>query len=172
MAVEQKVLRKLEDNCNETKQFKHDRLVHVAMKPLNLSPVSLDDVRVRPFVLRDELEDIIHLHVITPARKDLNRPEWSVPVVAAGFEVGAVLELLSFREFEEFLTDGELTVDFLLGETEIGDVEESYRFHVLKTMADRMEINMGTHQSDAPRPSTALPIFPFHLGYQIGIGPG
>ena len=172
MAVEQKVLRKLEDNCNETKQLKHDRLVHVAMKSLNLSPVSLDDVRVGPFVLRDELEDIIHLHVITPARKDLNRPEWSVPVVAASFEVGAVLELLSFREFEEFLADGELTVDFLLGETEVGDVEESYRFHVLKIMADRMEINMGTHQSDAPHPSTALPIFPFHLGYQIGIGPG
>lgn len=133
MAIDQKILGKLEDNRNETKQFKHDRLMHVTMKPLDLSPVSLDNFRVRPFVLRDELEDIVHLYVITPAREDLNRPEWSVPVVAPGFEVGAVPKLLSFREFEEFLTDGELAVDFLLGETEVGDVEESYRFYVLES---------------------------------------
>lgn len=133
MAVDQKVFGKFKDNRNETKQFKHDRLMHVAMKPLDLSPVSLDDIRVGPFVLRNKFEDIVHLHIITPAREDLNRPERSVPVVASGFEVGAVRKLLIFRELEKFVADGELAVDFLLGETEVGDVEESYRFCVLES---------------------------------------
>lgn len=133
MTINQKVLGKFKDNRNKTKQFKHDRLMHVAMEPLNLSPVSLDDLRVRPFVLGDEFEDVVHLHVVTTTREDLNRPEWPIPVVAPGFEVGAVRELLGFREFKEFLTDGKLAVYFLLGESEVGDVEKSYRFCVLES---------------------------------------
>lgn len=39
-------------------------------------------------------------------------------------------KFLGFFELEEFLTDGELVVDFFLGETKVGNVEESYRVYI------------------------------------------
>jgi hypothetical protein len=38
------------------------------------------------------------------------------------FEVGAVLQLFFCWEGEEVLADGELAVDLVLGEAEVGDV--------------------------------------------------
>lgn len=37
-------------------------------------------------------------------------------------EVGAVLQFLGFGEGEEVLANGELAVDLVLGEAEVGDV--------------------------------------------------
>ena len=40
------------------------------------------------------------------------------------FEVGAVLQFLFGGEGEEVFADGELAVDLVLGEAEVGDVAE------------------------------------------------
>ena len=50
-----------------------------------------------------------------------------VTYVAAVFEISAVFQLFVGGKREDLLAEAELTVDLLLGETEICDVEEACR---------------------------------------------
>lgn len=68
---------------------------------------------------------LTHLDVVAESRKQLDGALRPVSVVVAVLEIRTVLEFLFGRQVEDFLADGELAIDFLLAEAEIGDVEEA-----------------------------------------------
>ena len=72
VAVEEGALGDFEDDGDQSQELVHDVLVDVAMEALDFGPMALDHVRVRALVLRDELEDVVHLHIVAPARQDLD----------------------------------------------------------------------------------------------------
>lgn len=93
--------------------------------------------------MRDELEDVVHLYIIAAAVQELDGAQWSVSIVASGFEVRAVFELLGFRDVEKVLADGVLAVDLVLGEAEVGDVEEAYLLSSLFHRISSYQANYG-----------------------------
>jgi hypothetical protein len=101
--------------------------VDVHCELLDLVPVLLDDGRVLAFrVLCREFGDVVDLRVISDASAsfDLPRTEGLVAVVTPVFEVGAIFDLLVGWKIKDLLAQAELTVDWVLGQAEIGDVEE------------------------------------------------
>lgn len=87
------------------------------------------------------IADIAHLYVIPFPRQNLTAALGSVAIVVTDdrispwtvlgsefipmLEIGSILHFLLSRQFEEFSADGELTIDFFLGQTKASDVEEA-----------------------------------------------
>ena len=125
MALRERVLRHLQHNRNQDEQLLHDIFRNLALESLDLLAVLFDDVRTITVQLGQVLEHIQHLDIIRFARQDLAAALGSVAVVVTVHQVGLVLHLLLDGQGEEVLADGELPVDLVLGEAEVGDVEEA-----------------------------------------------
>lgn len=72
-----------------------------------------------------ELEDVVHLNVVSLSRKNFARTFGSISVVVSVLKVRSVLHLFLSGEREELLTNGKLTINFILGQTEVGDIKEA-----------------------------------------------
>lgn len=125
MAQQEELLRQFQDDGEQDEELSRDVFVDVARKGLDVGAVSVDHGRMRARQLGYELGDVVDLGVVEDPRAHLAQAERLVPVVPAVLQVGAVLELLLRREFEDFPADGELLVYLLLREAEIDNVEES-----------------------------------------------
>jgi hypothetical protein len=127
MILQKEILGQLEHNGEEDQQFPRNLEVDVLCEVLDLVPVLLDDGRVLAFrVLWREFGDVVALRVISDASAgfDLPRAEGLVAVVTPVLEVGAIFDLLVGWKIKDLLAQAELTVDLVLGQAEIGDVEE------------------------------------------------
>ena len=127
MHLQEIILRQFQHERKQHEQLPHDLEMNVLRKMFDLITVVVYDGRVR--VLRGvggcELRDVVDLRVVLDVVFDCPDAARLVAVVAAMFEVGAVLDLFFRGEVEDLLAQAKLAVNLVLGETEVGDVEET-----------------------------------------------
>lgn len=89
------------------------------------------------------------------------------------FEVGAVAQFFFYGEGEEGLADGELLVDFGLGEAEVGYVADLGRVSDdVRDLGQMREVMRTRNRLCALLRRVALRVFLCRLGGRIGIGRG
>ena len=145
MPIREVVLRQLQDQRYKDKQLLHSIFCNMTLKSLDLSTMLVDDIRlfslefrdcirplVLPTVLRQlsvrltEFEHVVHFDVVSLARKYFARSFGSISIVISMFQVRAVLYFLLSGKREELLAYGELTIDFFLGQTKVGNIEKAH----------------------------------------------
>lgn len=112
-------------------------------KRLDLVPVLLDELRLRPLVRRDELGDIEDFSVVEDAWTDFAQAQRFVAFVTAILEVGAVLQFLLSGELEDLFANGKLSVYLLLGEAEVDDVEEAWTSMSRRGVGIRCDVHVA-----------------------------
>lgn len=125
VVLEEEILGQFEDDGEEDEQLADDLEMDVSREAFDLGPVSRDDGRVVARVPSGEFGNVVDLRVVADAGLDLAGPQRLVAVVPAVLEVGPVLEFLVHGEFKDLLAQTELSIDLVLAQAKIGDVEES-----------------------------------------------
>lgn len=89
--------------------------------------VVLQDWWLSTLVEAVEFGDVVDFDVVANCFGELAETGGTVAVVFAAFEVFEIVVLEFFFEWEvvEFAAEGELTIDFFLGDVEVLDVEEA-----------------------------------------------
>lgn len=165
MTVGDLVFGELEDDGEKLKQFVPDVLVDVAVEPFDLLPVPTEYFGMVALILRQELHDVVELNVVPQTREDLNGSQWPVAIVDALFEGCSVGPAYVFRQGEEFTSDRVVTIDLVLTEAEVGDVEETFSGeYQLGTLLVGKGI---TYPRCAPRLSTEPRVFLYPRVYRI-----
>jgi hypothetical protein len=73
----------------------------------------------------DELENMVALPVVSKTRELLNGTERTIAVVVALFQVGAIFELLLYREIKDLFAEFKLSSNVLLGKPKVRYIKES-----------------------------------------------
>ena len=127
--IQKIVLRQLQHQRKEHKQFPHNFKMDVLGEILDLLPMFLHHIGMLTPVSLDKLRRVVNLRVVLDAIPDLADAARLVAVVAAVLEVGSVFDLLVCGQVEDLFAEAELAVDFFLGEAEVYNVEEPFSSH-------------------------------------------
>lgn len=127
MLVSEVIFWQLEHHRTEDQQLLDDMIMNVPGKVFDLVSMSGDDPGLWSIfcISRSELGQVEDFPIIERSRADLANTEWRIAKVVAVFEISAVFDLLIVRRVEEGFTNDVLAVDLVLGQTEVGDVEEA-----------------------------------------------
>jgi hypothetical protein len=79
-------------------QLENDLLVNVTMECFDLGIVLLNNRGMSSLVPFDEFEDIVELDIVVKAGEDFDGPKRPIAIVAAVFQVRAMLQFLLFGE--------------------------------------------------------------------------
>jgi hypothetical protein len=125
MSLQEIILGQFEDEGEEHEELIHDVVVDVAREVLDDGTILVDDLRVRPLKLGDEVGDVVDLGVVEDTRVHLPQALGLIPIVLALLQVGTVFEFLLRRQIKHFPAKSELLVYLLLCQAEIDDVEKA-----------------------------------------------
>lgn len=83
VSIDEIIFRYFQDNRDQGHKLADNVLMYVSMEFLDLGVVGSDNVWMGPFILREELEDVVHLDIVSDSWEQFYGTDWAIAVVVS-----------------------------------------------------------------------------------------